>query len=551
MFTALPALAVLAVLGASLAITHRNASAEDRRGESAELAAAAAVNARGYLDDRFALLATIATEDDVRAGRPRMLTYLKRAAATGGFENGVGFVDGRGMSRISSSVPPGTPPVDLSDRLYVQQALAGRATVSEVLLGRRENRPLLTYAYPVRDVRGTVTGLVAGSLALDAAGKGLQRLLFTPDAGLTLVDAAGNIIVGDNPVRGLVPAPRGYRVAQMRQERRGALEAETAEGRRILGFATVPGTGWTVIVDREHGAVIGPLNRTLWIEIAALALFAVLGTLFTLATARRLDRLDLEREDALTEQREIALALQRSLMLPEFEVPDGLAVGAHYVPAQGAVSVGGDWYDLIDGEDGRVTFNIGDVAGHGLEAAATMGKLRSAARVEGLKGSPPAEALSALQRFAASLALRPLATVAYADLDLRTGLLRFALAGHPPPLLIRADGSTSYLEGGRSPLLGVEATEPRAQGQVMLRPGDTLVIYTDGLVERPESSLDEGLATLAERSAALVHDVATMAGRLLARVPEPRRDDAAVLIVQLTGVSSRSSRSSVTGSAPS
>ncbi len=178
-------------------------------------------------------------------------------------------------------------------------------------------------------------------------------------------------------------------------------------------------------------------------------------------------------------------------------------MSAHYVPAQGVVAVGGDWYDLVDIGDGRVAFDVGDVAGHGLQAAVTMGKLRSAARVEGLNGSAPADALTALNRFAGSIEHRPLATVAYAVLDLATGELRYAVAGHPPPLLIRADGTTEYLEGGRSPLLGVPPPGPRAEAAVTLAVGDVLVIYTDGLVERPEESIDEGLAALAHRAAAL------------------------------------------------
>ncbi len=541
MFTALPAIAVLAALGALVAISHRSASSADRRAESAEVARAAALNARGYLDDQFAILASVAANADVAAGSPKMLPYLRRVIATGRFENGIGFIDTRGFTRLSTSLPPGTPPIDLSDRRYVRRALSGQAAVSEVVLGRVRNRPLLTYAFPTRDAKNMVSGVVAGSLALDAAGEGLRRLLFSPDAGVTLVDSAGHVIVGSAPVRGLQAPPRGYPVARMRRERHGVVDsAQTAQGRRVLGFATVGGTGWTAVVDRPYSAVIGPLNRTLWAEIGALALFALVGVLLTFAVGRRLDRLDRAREDALSEQREIALALQRSL-LPDLEVPEGLSASAFYVPAQGVVAVGGDWYDLIDGGDGRVALNVGDVAGHGLDAAATMGKLRSAARVEGLRPSAPRDALTALDRFAGSLALRPLATVAYVVLDLRTGRMRYALAGHPPPLLIRADGTTSYLEGGRSPLLGVPPLERRAEGEATLRPGDTLVIYTDGLVERPESSIDEGLATLAERAATLVHDVPALAEQLVSYVPEPRRDDAAVLAVQYLGVRQPSS----------
>ncbi len=514
MFTALPAIALLAVLGALLAISHRNGSADDRREESREVANAAALNARGYLDDRFDVLAAVSVQPASRA-------TLKASAAASGFDN-LGTIDRHGRTVISTSLPSGAPPLDVSDRAYVQAALAGRTAVSDVLDSRVSGRPVLAIGYPVSD------GLVAGGLLLDQVGAVLRRLLFSPGAGVTVIDGAGNVVVGARPVRGLQPAPAAYPLASMRRSGAGTVRSRD----QLLGYHTVRGTGWLVVVAQDYGAVIGPLNRALWLEIGALALFALVGVFITFASARRFDRLDREREDALAVQREIALTLQRSL-LPDLVVPDSVMVSAHYVPAQGVVAVGGDWYDLVDIGDGRVAFDVGDVAGHGLEAAVTMGKLRSAARVAGLEGSSPVAALTALDRFATSIASRPLATVAYAVLDPATGVLRYALAGHPPPLLIRADGSANYLEGGRSPLLGVPPVSPRAEAEVTLAPGDVLVVYTDGLVERPEASIDEGMAALAKRAAGLVGDIPSMADRLLATVTEPRRDDAAVLVVAL------------------
>jgi serine phosphatase RsbU (regulator of sigma subunit) len=274
-------------------------------------------------------------------------------------------------------------------------------------------------------------------------------------------------------------------------------------------------------VRRTESDVLGPLDRALWAELGALALLALVGVLLTLAAGRRLDQLDRRRDEALSEQRAIALQLQHS-MLPDLRVPKGLAAYAGYVPAQGAMSVGGDWYDLVDMGDGRVAFSVGDVAGHGLGAAATMGKLRSGTRAEALRFSSPAEALTGLDRFASFLDGRPLATVVYAVLDLTTGELRYALAGHPPPLILRADGTAELLEDGRSPLLGVEPPGPRPEGATTLRRGDTLIVYTDGL------------AALAARAPGLGHEVAELGEALLAGVVEPRRDDAAVLVIQLS-----------------
>jgi hypothetical protein len=510
MVTALPAIAVLAALAAVLAVSHRNSASADRRMEAGQLAVAAAVNARRFVDDQFAIIGAVAADPAVRAGRYRALRpYLHDVVRGGRFSSGLSVIDARGISRVSTNAALHARPVDVSDRVYFQQALAGRLAVSDVLLGKRN-------------------GALAGSIALDQVSTGLRRLLYAPGAGETIVDGAGHVIVGPRRVSGLVTAPARYPLRRLRARPAGVLET----GGRLLGYSQVSGTDWTVVVDRSHAAVLGPIDRALWAEIGAILVLALVGVLLTLSTARRLDALDRKRDEALAEQRAIALQLQTSL-LPDLRVPDGIEAYAGYVPAQGAMSVGGDWYDLVALGDGRVAMSVGDVAGHGLGAAATMGKLRSATRSEALRSAGPVAALTGLDRFAGYLDGRPLATVVYAVLDLESGALRYALAGHPPPLLIRADGSTELLEEGRSPLLGVAPVEARAEGSAFLAAGDTLILYTDGLVERPDSSIDDGLAALAKRASALVGNLSTMAERLLASVEEPRRDDAAVLVVRL------------------
>lgn len=523
MFTALPAIAFLFVLGSLLAIGHRDSSARDRERESFEAASAVARNARGYLDDRFDVMGTVGVLGDRRG------SVLADAAKAGGFDS-LGVIDARGVT-LASSVSGGKG-VDLSDRVYIREALAGRPTVSDVLDSRVSRRPVLAFAFPV--VGG---GAIGAGLNLDDVGRSLRRLLFNAVSGqTTIIDSAGNVVVGARPVDGLVPAPQGYPLARMRRTGEGVLSrAETERGDRVLSYETIQGTSWLAVVDRKRSDVIGPLDRALAAELGALALFAVFGVLLTLGIARRLDRLDRAREDALSEQREIALTLQESL-LPELQPPPGLQAFAQYVPAQGAVAVGGDWYDVVDSHDGFVAVSVGDVAGHGLQAAATMGKLRSAARTLALESPAPADALSGLDRFAGSLADPPLATFAYASLHVESGELRYALAGHPPPLLLRADGSHELLEAGRSPLLGVPPMGPRPEGRTTLAPGDTLLIYTDGLVERPDASIDAGMAALADRAARMTDDLERMPERLLATVTEPRRDDAAVLVVRLAAV---------------
>jgi hypothetical protein len=542
MVTVLPAIAVLAALAAVLAFQHHRESVDDRRTEMRALGVTSAVAARRFLEDQFAILATVAANPDVRDAKlKRMRPFLRDAARSGRFSSGLGFIDAKGFSRLSTTRPPGSPPINLTDREYVQEALAGRPAVSDVLLGKLRNRPIVAFAYPVTNTAGKRNGLVAGSLQLDRFNTALQRLLFSPGAGETILDGTNHVIVSAKPVRGIQKPPPAYPLDELRGARDGVVDRIPMKGGdRIAGFSRIAGTPWVVLVDRPRGDVIGPLDKALWAELAAILLLALVGVLLTFATGRRLDRLDEIRARALDEQRTIALQLQTS-MLPALRVPDGLRAYAGYVPAQGAMSVGGDWYDLVDAGDDCVALSVGDVAGHGLRAAATMGKLRAATRAEALHSRSPVEALTALDRFASHLDERPLATVAYAVLNVRTGVLRYALAGHPPPLLIRAGGTTELLEDGRSPLLGVKPTEARAEARTTMAPGDTLVVYTDGLIERPESSIDDGLAKLAASAPRLAGDPEALGEALLASVSEPRRDDAAVLVVQFVGVRQPSS----------
>lgn len=524
MFTALPAIAVITIVGALLAFQHRNSSVADRRQETVQLAGAAAENARRFVADQAAILAAVAASPTVRRGEyEAMRAYLQNVVATGRFSNGMSYIAMDGRSRVSTQRAPGSQPLDLNDRRYVREAIAGRQAVSGVLLGKLEFRPILVFAYPTSTLRGVRSGLISGSLALDEFGEGLRRLLYSPDTGEIIIDGANHVILGEQPVSDVQAVDDDYPIATMRARGNGAFDdVETDGGRRLVGFAMVPETNWLVIADRDYGEVVGSLDNALWAEIAALGFLGLLGVFATFAFARRLDRLDRARDAALDEQRTIALELQRSMLpdLPEF---DGIAIDAGYVPAQGQMSVGGDWFDVVEMGDGRVAVSVGDVAGHGLRSAAIMGQLRSAVRSLALAREGPAEALVGLDRFISTIAGRPLATVVYATFDRASGRLRFAAAGHPPPLLARADGTTEYLEDGRSPLLGV-ATGARPEGEVTLQPGDTLILYTDGLVERPDASIDAGLDALARQVAAGARTEALLAG-----VEEPRRDDAAVL----------------------
>jgi serine phosphatase RsbU (regulator of sigma subunit) len=197
------------------------------------------------------------------------------------------------------------------------------------------------------------------------------------------------------------------------------------------------------------------------------------------------------------QSQEIATTLQRS-MLPRADVTsvDGLEVAARYVPATGHAEVGGDWYDVIRSRSGDVALVMGDVMGKGVHAAAVMGQIRTAVRAYAKLGLPPGEMLGALDELMIDVREAEIVTCIYAVLDPATYQLRFANAGHVPPLVARAGGSTSSLEADQGPPLG--AGVGGYQEHVWSLPEDAiLALYTDGLVESHGHDLEDGIRALA------------------------------------------------------
>jgi serine phosphatase RsbU (regulator of sigma subunit)/anti-sigma regulatory factor (Ser/Thr protein kinase) len=244
----------------------------------------------------------------------------------------------------------------------------------------------------------------------------------------------------------------------------------------------------------------------------------------------------LERAGRYEAEHQLALTLQRSLLpqtLPEFP---GITFAVRYLSAADVAEAGGDWYEAIALPGGRVGLSVGDAVGHDARAAAVMGQLRSALRAYAIEGASPAEVLRRLSRFAEGVEGARVATVVYAILDPAAGELLYGCAGHPPPLLMSADGEVEYLEGGRgaplAALSGLEFSEARAA----IGPGATLILYSDGVVERRGEPLDAGLARLAAAAPeAAGADPETLADHLLERALSEGspRDDVALLVVSL------------------
>ena len=234
------------------------------------------------------------------------------------------------------------------------------------------------------------------------------------------------------------------------------------------------------------------------------------------------------------EQRHVAEVLQHS-MLPTLPVVPGIELAARYLPAADRVEVGGDWYDAFVQPDGELVAAIGDVAGHDIEAAATMGQLRNLVRGDAYgRDDPVDELMTHLDRAIQGLPVPTVASAVLARVRPAAPGLRVSWcnAGHPPPLLIPAEGPVRALDEVREPLLGLARPPRRTRRELTLAPGDTLLLHTDGLIERRDRPIDEGQAALVEQLAdGASLPLPALCDRLVAAAHR-REDDVALLALR-------------------
>jgi serine phosphatase RsbU (regulator of sigma subunit) len=201
-------------------------------------------------------------------------------------------------------------------------------------------------------------------------------------------------------------------------------------------------------------------------------------------------------------EREVALALQDA-MLPAPRLDGRHQAAVRYRPATGALNVAGDWFDLVELPGGSLAVAVGDVVGHGLVAAGVMGQLRSALSAAMRAADGPAQALEVLGLYARSVPGAQSTTAAAVYIDWGDYSLTYSSAGHLPPVLARSDGTVAYLDQATDPPLDTRPEHlPRARAQLEFKEGDTLVLYTDGLIERRREDIDVSLARLADSLAA-------------------------------------------------
>jgi serine phosphatase RsbU (regulator of sigma subunit)/anti-sigma regulatory factor (Ser/Thr protein kinase) len=239
-------------------------------------------------------------------------------------------------------------------------------------------------------------------------------------------------------------------------------------------------------------------------------------------------------------ERATALTLQRSLLPTGLSAPSSVEVTHRYLPGSQLIEVGGDWYESINMPGARVALVVGDVAGHGVRAAVTMGRLRTAIQTLAMLELSPAETLQHLNELMRKIGEREphFATCIYATYDAVNGTCEVACAGHLPPLLVRPDGTSEFLDVSPAPPLGV------GEGLISSRTfeiedGSMFVLYTDGLVESRGRDIDDGLKRLQS-----VFDAESVAGSmddlckaiLAGAYSDQHRDDIAILIARLARI---------------
>ncbi|MFG1921446.1 SpoIIE family protein phosphatase [Cryptosporangium sp. NPDC048952] len=382
----------------------------------------------------------------------------------------------------------------------------------------------LAEALTLKDVTQVLTGTMRGAIGASALGVVLME-----SDRLRVIDAVGYDpqVVADFDGVGLTD-PRPLAEAVRTRSPLFAGDADTFAA-RWPDAAEVDGAAWAYLPMVAGGRPVGGFavrwdkpqpftsdDRTLLVALGGLAAQSF------------------ERARLYDAEHELVAGLQRVMLPRRTDGIPGVSTACRYLPSTDGLQVGGDWYDVIALPSGQVGLVVGDVEGHTAHAAAVMGQLRIGVRAYAAEGHRPEEVMARTNRLLVELETRLLATCCYVALDPVTGDGVVVRAGHPPPIVVRADGAVEIVEAAGGLILGVQDAEYRTV-RVHVGPGDALVLVTDGLVETPGRTIDDGLAAVAERAAVGAGDNAE---RLADRIVEPvgpaghRLDDVAVVVAR-------------------
>jgi stage II sporulation SpoE-like protein/phosphoserine phosphatase RsbU-like protein len=291
---------------------------------------------------------------------------------------------------------------------------------------------------------------------------------------------------------------------------------DPADGPGRLSFPIRDPAGETVAVltiDTSNRSPVSDNERFMLTQFSAMAGVAV-------ENARQFAR-----------ERSIALMLQHDLLPGAVPAMPGLDVAVRYLPGEATTHAGGDWYDLFPLPHQRVGLVVGDVTGHGVNAAAAMGQLRMAVLAYALAGFEPADVIQRIDVLLEALGTGRIATMVYIIADPRHGELVVANAGHPPPILIEPDGTARHVFAGHGLLLGVSPSlNHRSHEITPVRPGSHLLLYTDGLIEPPEREGADGITVLLEATQGFTGTADELCDHVLSSLaPGPASDDICIL----------------------
>ena len=465
------------------------------------------------------------------------------------------MTDGRPLGAMALIRTAGRPSLS-ADELPTAREVGRRAGLALDNLRLRDRATLL----------GEVSDRLASTMDAEQAVARLARLVVP-----TLADACIVTLVQGDAEPGTPRSLRDIGSWHAEPDKRAALERYVRVRLRSLGpgsFVLAAATSTTPVRIPAHAAdsirsvlapgeaadLIGELGPAHAVILPLRARGRVVGLLTLFAGRARGELTDDDLDAAIEvaaraalaldnarlyrQQRDLATTLQHSLLSAPAR-PDGLDVAVRYRPAAAQAEVGGDWYDAFVLPGGALTLIVGDVAGHDENAAAQMAQLRNVLRgVAQVLPDPPAAVLGELDRALDRLGVSTLATAVLCRVepevdDAGRRLLRWSNAGHPPPLVIDPGGGVRLLERRPDLLLGVRPETTRVDHTTVLAPGSTVVLYTDGLVERRGETLDDGTARLVDLAPEL-HGLSAeeVCDVLVERLASDAQDDVAVLVLR-------------------
>ncbi|OBF44721.1 ATPase [Mycobacterium sp. 852002-50816_SCH5313054-b] len=388
------------------------------------------------------------------------------------------IADDRVLGVIAVARHPQQPPFD-TDYLELVSDFARHAAIALALAAGREHA--LNQELAQADTVDDALRAVAEELRRLWRARRVLAVTFPAPSSVTQTaySAPQVVSVGEPTQWADLPADTRHLLGSLR------------DGDLLTPNSTRPGSAGIALQHPEGVLVV-------WLDLAEQRPFTLEDQTLLTVLAGRLGQ-GLQRVHQVDQQRETALALQHAILGPA-DLPHGFAV--RYQAASAPLQVGGDWFDIVDLEDGRIAMIVGDCVGHGLAAATVMGQMRSACRALLFDNPSPAAALAGMDRFAARLPGAQCTTAVCAVLTRETGELVYSSAGHPPPILVHSDGTTQMLDDGHTIALGVRSTWARPEAHVTIPARATLLLYTDGLVERRRIALHQGIS----RAATLLQD---------------------------------------------